>query len=518
MAEPLPRPKIRYEPPGPVARRFMRSNAFMRGIMGPFGSGKSTACVMEILRRAQQQAKAPNGKRKSRWLIVRNTYPELKTTTIKTWHQWVPRSLGKWQSEGPPTHFLNDGDLELEVMFVALDGPDDVGKLLSMELTGAWINEAREVPKAILDGLTGRVGRYPGPLDGGCSWRGIIMDTNPPDTEHWWYMLAEKDLSTDRGRQLVESTEAAEAAMRSSGALAADQSLVEFFRQPSGFSDEAENLDWLDQSGDTLKLPIGHPERRRQGRNYYVRASAGKTEDWNKVYLRGEYGFVLEGRAVYPEYVDSVHCREFEFSRRQGLYIGLDFGLTPAAIFGQRSVMGAWRWHSELCTEGVGAIRFAEILRRTIHERYGDAPVEAITGDPAGDQRQGGDAEERTVFQLLAANGVQARPAPTNDPVKRREAVAFYLNKMIDGAPGLLIHPQCRTLRKGMAGGYHYRRLQSGDGDMVSDRPVKNAYSHPCEAGQYMLVGAGEAQTIVRRKDRPGAGPEFAISDYQIFT
>lgn len=517
MAEPQRR-TLRYEPPGPVARAFMRSDAMIRGIMGPFGSGKSTACVMEILRRAQQQAKAPDGKRYSRWAVVRNTYPELKTTTIKTWHQWVPANLGKWQAEGPPTHLITDGDLHLEVIFVSLDRPQDIAKLLGMELTGAWVDEAREIPKAIIDGLTGRIGRFPSALMGGCSWRGIILCTNPPDTEHWWYMLAEKDVTTDAGRQMVESTERAELDMRAAGILAPGQSLIKFFRQPSGLSDDAENLDWLEQTEASLQLPVGHPERRRQGRTYYVRTSAGKTEDWIKVYMRGEYGFVLDGRPVYPEYVDSVHCREFEIIPRQGLYLGLDFGLTPAAVFGQRTVMGAWRWHSELVTDGVGVIRFAEILKRTILERYGsDAVIHQITGDPAGDQRQGGDAEERTVFQLLAANGVIARPAPTNEPVKRREAVAFYLNKMMDGAPGLLIHPQCRTLRKGMAGGYHYRRLQTGAGDMVSDKPVKNAYSHPCEAGQYMLLGAGEAQMIVKRQDR-ATGPEYAVSDYQIFT
>lgn len=493
----------------------MRSEAFQRGIMGPFGSGKSTACVMEILRRAQQQAKAPDGKRKSRWAVVRNTYRELQTTTIKTWHTWVPKPLGKWTDhQGPPTHFITDGDLELEVIFIALD-THDVAKVLGLEITGAWINEAREIPKAIVDALSGRVGRYPSALEGGCTWRGIIMDTNPPDTEHWWYMLAERDITSDRGRQLVETNEQAEAQMRSAGLLKDGQNLIEFFRQPSGLSDQAENLNWLEQTPDSLVLPLDHPERRKLGRSYYVRTSAGKTEDWIKVYMRGEYGFVLDGKPVYPEYVDSTHCKEFEFSPRLGLYIGLDFGLTPAAVFGQRTVMGAWRWHSELCTDGVGVIRFAEILRRTIQERYKDVPLHAVTGDPSGDARQPGDAEERTVFQLLRANKVEARPASTNDPVKRREAVAFFLNKMIDGAPGLLVHPQCRTLRKGMAGGYHYRKLQSGDGDMVADKPVKNAYSHPCEAGQYLLDGAGEAQAIVKRKDA-GNRPAFAISDYQI--
>ena len=134
---------INYKPPGPVARDFMRSEAFFRGLMGPFGSGKSTACVMEILRRAGEQKISTDGKKRSRWGIIRNTYPELKTTTIKTWHQWVPPQIGRWVDTGPPTHHITDGDLDLEVIFIALDRPDDIKKLLSMELTGTGVNEAR---------------------------------------------------------------------------------------------------------------------------------------------------------------------------------------------------------------------------------------------------------------------------------------------------------------------------------------------------------------------------------------
>ena len=43
---------IDYRVPGNTLARFLRSNAFVRGIRGPIGSGKSTACCIEILRRA----------------------------------------------------------------------------------------------------------------------------------------------------------------------------------------------------------------------------------------------------------------------------------------------------------------------------------------------------------------------------------------------------------------------------------------------------------------------------------
>ncbi len=46
---------ITYTPSGPVSKAFLESSSFVRGIMGPLGSGKSVACTMEILLRSAEQ-------------------------------------------------------------------------------------------------------------------------------------------------------------------------------------------------------------------------------------------------------------------------------------------------------------------------------------------------------------------------------------------------------------------------------------------------------------------------------
>jgi hypothetical protein len=494
--------QFNWYPPGPVCERFVASDALVCGIRGPFGSGKSVACIAKLLRNFTQQKPGPDGVVRRRTAIVRNTYGELSTTTIKTWHAWIPRTVGHFIERAPPTHTIiaNDSSgrpvVEWEVLFLALDRPPDVAKLLSMDLSDAWINEARELPKAVLDGLTGRVGRYPqtvrnaeGKVTHGCAAPQIVMDTNPPDTDHWWAKMADfADPETlDKNREIAEL-------LHNLGTLRTDQKLDEFFSQPSGRGQlGAENIG---------NLPAG----------YYERLMADKSAEWIKVYVDGDYGFVQEGKAVYPEYRDSTHCREFVLNRHLPMYVGIDFGLTPAAVFGQRTPMGAWRIHSEFVTEDMGALRFGQMLGQIMRERYAGMTFAAITGDPAGEGRA--QTDETTPFEMLRVSGIVAYPAPTNDYSKRRETFAFFLNRMIEGDPGMLVHPKCQRLRKALAGAYHYRRMAIVGEERYHDQPVKDMASHVAEAGQYLLLGAGEARTVLR------ASPELrnrraAFADFE---
>ena len=130
----------------PTVAGFFNSDAFVRGLMGPVGSGKSYACCAEIFRRAVQQRPSPrDGIKYSRFAIVRNTHPMLRTTTLKTWLELLPEAMWGPVKYAPPiTHHIKlpprDGaaGIDMEVIFLALDDPKDVRKVLSLELTGAW--------------------------------------------------------------------------------------------------------------------------------------------------------------------------------------------------------------------------------------------------------------------------------------------------------------------------------------------------------------------------------------------
>jgi hypothetical protein len=481
---------IVYNSPGPVASRYLRSNAFIAGLRGPIGSGKSVASVVKLIMNARRQRRGPDGWIRRRTAIFRNTVPDLKTTTIPTWHQWVPKEVGHWVDSGPTRHVITDytNRFQWEVWFVGLDKPKDVKKVLSMELSDAWFNEARFAPKALIDALTGRVGRYPSMRDGGCDYAQILLDTNSPDTDHWWYVLAEGDESTPRAREVWDSTRLAEEELRTAGILTTDQRLFEFFAQPSAESSEAENLQNL-----------------RPG--YYAFAKAGKTEDYIRVFIRNEYGFVVDGKPVYDQYRDLLHCRTFDLVRGVPLAIGLDFGLTPAGVIGQQLPSGTWRTRHELVTQRMGATNFARELKLFLEQKLPGFKVGKITGDPAGES---GDSDEHTVFQILAANGVMAKPAPTNEFSVRADAVNTAFGRLIDGTPGLIIHPECAVTRKGCIGGYAYKRIWQGTTERYDTEPMKNEYSHPCEALQYKLLGGGEGKRVIGRSRSSGNRQRYA--------
>jgi len=162
---------IDYTAP-PTLARFMKSQAFGRIAAGPVGSGKTTACILEVLRRAMAQAKAPDGYRYTRFAFVRQTLKQLKDTVLKDMQNWLA-GLGEWRVSDN-TFYLDFGDVKSEWIFIPLENAEDQARLLSMQLTGAFISEIIECNFRHPGPISGRIGRYPSataaPLPGGASW------------------------------------------------------------------------------------------------------------------------------------------------------------------------------------------------------------------------------------------------------------------------------------------------------------------------------------------------------------
>ena len=465
--------QIQYRPPGKQAAAFHQSTAFVRGLMGPVGSGKSSTCCMEIVKHSLKQT-PHNGWRKARWAVIRNTYPELKSTTIKTWQHWVNEEIAPIKWDAPITAHMKikdcgDGNgLDLEIIFIALDKASETGKMRSLELTGAWINEASEVPKEVFDIVTQRVGRFPAKSHGGgpvhpC----VILDTNPPDDDHWYYKIAEEERPEN----------------------------WDFFYQPGGLMrvQDGEDVTYIPnpEAENVFNLPGGY--------EYYLRMVAGKGDDWIKVFILGQYGTTADGKPVYPEYNDKIHvaAKELEVNRALPVYLGWDFGLTPSCIVGQLSPKGQLLILDEFVAEDMGIRQFAaEVVKPALMNKYAGCKLISV-GDPAGKNRS--QTDERTCFQELLEVGIASEEADTNDFIPRRESVAFFLNRMAGGEPGFLLSPSCKLLRRGFIGGYRYERLKVA-GERYRDRPVKDKYSHPHDGLQYLCMKIREGKRNVRAR------------------
>lgn len=456
----------------PTVRRFALSNKRFRLLMGCFGSGKTSGCIMEIIRRAHMQKPGPDGIRRSRWAVVRNTYGQLKDTTIRSFHDWFPpKVFGEYRVTDHTYILTRFPGVHLEIMFRALDRPDQVSNLLSLELTAAYFNEAREIPRAIIDAMDARIGRYPSMRDGGPSWLGIIMDTNPPDEDSYLYKMFEK--VKPEGWQI--------------------------FKQPSGLSAHAENTKHL-------------------AKNYYQNLAKGKDEMYIRIYIHGQYGYLVTGKPVFSSFVDNVHVAPniLEPIKGLSLIVGFDFALQPTCVIGQITPLGQLRILDEFISDSMGLQQFCDnILLPALRQKYFGYKIMGF-GDPSGISRA--PTDETTCFDILHSAEVglsEVIEAPTNAIVPRIGAVEKFLNKMYKGEPGFILSPNCHFLRKAMNGAYHYEKDPKGTGDEFKPMPVKNFASHCSDALEYLCMYIEEKESndsrnkaflaqMKKREHRPG--------------
>jgi hypothetical protein len=385
-------------------------------------------------------------RRNNKVLMNSQSYLQLKDTTIKTFCDWYPPKIfGEFRVTDHTFLLTKFPGIHSEILFRALDRPDQVSNLLSLELTGAWFNEVREIPWSIVEAMDSRIGRYPSARDGGASWYGIIMDTNPPEDGATLYRIAEVTKPDN----------------------------FKVFKQPSGLSAKAENTKFLPK-------------------NYYKNLAKGKSEMYIRVYIHGQYGFMLLGEPVFQSFNDSYHVAPYPLDVDKSLpvYIGMDFSIVGCLI-GQLTPLGQLRIIDELTSEGLMGIRqfCLNRLLPLLRTKYFGMAVSGF-GDMSGLNRT--PTDESTCFDILHSqeiglSGIDS--APTNALAARIDPVEHFLLKGWKGEPGLLISPTCKILRKAMNGGYYYEQeKKSNNPDEHKLIPVKNYSSHIADALEYLCM------------------------------
>lgn len=423
----------------PSTDGFLQSDKFISLIMGPVGSTKTTASLIKLIHEAKRIAPCPDGIRRSRTAIIRNTREQLQDTTIPDFLKWYPDGqAGVFQKTGLK-FILRMDDIECEVLFRGLDDSNDVRRLLSLQLSFGMLDEFREINPDIFNALQGRLGRYPDKTMNGVGCCTLDTEDGSPKQIHkLWGASNPPDADTFWEQYISDLPENAHVTI-----------------QPSGRSPEA---DWLHCLPD----------------EYYENLCHGKTEDWIAVYVDGEFGRSLSGEPVFRCFNKESHvAKETLKAHASTLVIGVDAGLNPTAIITQQSYDGRVLVLDALTGSegGMGALRFIrEKLKPTIAQKYPGKQV-AIVIDPAAFQRA--QTDERSVADIFKNEGFLVKPAKTNTITARIAAVEGFLTRTVDGKSAMLIDPGCTGLVTALRSKYRYKINNKGAKD---DKPEK---SHP---------------------------------------
>lgn len=438
---------IQYTPAPTIARfiaDYTPGKLFFDWIIGPVGSSKTTGIFFKLVYMAALQAPSPrDGIRRSRAVVVRNTMPQLRDTTITSWSYWFKDGqAGTWRATNN-SFILRFDDVECEVLFRPLDTPDDVARVLSLEVTFAVIDEFVQIDKTIIEALSARCGRYPPEIDGGATNWGMWGASNPGNEDSWWYEKLEN--IEERPTNWT------------------------YFKQPSGFSPDAENI---------MNLP---------GREaYYTSLADGKSEHWVKQFIETEWGYSMEGTPVLKTFNPSFHIskRPLLFNPHLPLVAGYDPGLGGSAlILGQMDLNGRLVVLSELVQEGYGTERLVkERLGPHLRLKYPDLKEFIISPDPAAFGRSS--SNERSSVDTLKKLQYVVKVADMNNFLETRiQAMEHFTTRITPAGPALVVDPSCKVLIRALQTGWRYKLKKD---DEKANEPEKNRFSHPADAFGYL--------------------------------
>lgn len=436
----------------PTMQRFHEDNGEIRCIVGPVGSGKTSAATIEVCYLIPPYLLKQYNIKRTRGVVIRNTYVELMDTTKRTIEEWCPD--GTWSNAGKDLLLKRPDGTEIEVLLRSCDRPQDLKKFKSLEVTWYWIDESIEVPMEIKNMLKNRIGRFPPK----CPERYGIETTNPPDVEDLTYNIFAWDTPPP-------------------GPLPDGEPLVSHhgFWQPPGEN----RVNLRDGYYDTLR------------RDYAA------TPDWIDMYIDAKPGVLIRGKLVYHNFDRDAHVAKEplvwvgEYVPEGGrlpdsaqLIVGWDnSGNTPAAIVAQIPSAFHLQILKEFHTEKMNIVDFANYVMGELRHHYPGCHC-VHWGDPAGEntfsRREGGFTSNAQLMR--EGSGVDVW-ASDNNFQARIESVEYLLARR----GGLLIDPGCRRLVNGFLGAYCYPENKAVMGEYLPN-VLKNKFAHVQDALQYLCV------------------------------
>lgn len=434
--------------PNPSAVPFHQATEQVKALMGPVGSGKSSAVVMEFFLQCLESPVPVRG------LVLRESWPQLRDSTVVTWREWLPEpDLSVWhESERRMTVTAPgaDGVRRSHTMdFRHARRAAEASNLLSTEYSFIWLEEcvpALDVGRGVMGGglpkdmfqlaLTRQRQR-------GAHRLHIICSFNPPPKSHWCFQDFVGPSLTEQGR----------AEMARKG--------FAFFKQPPG-----ENA---------AHLPPA----------YYDRLREQLSPELVRRFVDGEPLTVYPGSRVYADVIEDVHIvDDVPLLPGVGLISMHDFGRTPAALLAQLTSEGQLRVVRELQLWGAATAKLAEQMRLLLRNDFPGQDWLRGWGDPAGQNPT--ETDDTTSFKIMAKHGFPLTAGALTF-LARREAVKVRCARMVGSQPALLIsRAGCPLLCEALLGGYRYPQNMDGS---IGYHPLKNDFSHLANCLEYGISG-----------------------------
>lgn len=519
-----------FIPPGPVAAAYMHSQGPIDLILGPWGSGKTTATVYKIARHASQLFPVcrdgtdslgnPKGVVHVRVACIRDTYRELAKTALPSWHNWFPkygvftardangkmlpdayqggidrpvRHLVEWDT--PRAWYRAKGEWEkrmtrvrIEMDFGAIGAENLDSFFKGYEVSMFWLNECDTLHEDVPGRAYGRCRRFP-PRAEIMPWEGerlgfdkdpdtgkdaialpaIVMgDYNPPDEVNWTYK-----------RHIEEA-----AKWKALG--------YNFFQQPSGLSSQAENRTGKSRKQyEDEERAFGGPKAPDAIRN-----------------VHGKYAPKKVGTIIFDTFDTIEHRSDENLDPLPGVpfYMGFDGGGRPACAIGQFP-NGRLRALREITSQPdivTGGKRFAGYVMEVLLRDFRNIPFGGAWGDPSDFEGADTVAGEMSMMDTISrALGVPILPTETNEVDPRLEAVRYYLELGDGGRRRSDWDPRLKMTLRGFVSQYHLTK-HATEGKTDSTEIHKNEYSHIMDAWQYLCLGYRGKAAVQKEAARQG--------------
>lgn len=480
-------------------------------VIGPVGAGKSSFMVVDTVLRCLRLPVCKDGVRRARTGIIRNTFPNLRMTTIKTWLYWFPQDVyGKINWGSPITQRMNFLDehgvqCDFEFMFFSMDKEADQRKLLGSEFTFIWFNELREIKHGHFEAACERVGRYPAAHD--------FPDHVREKLEEQSQRKIKDSLSVAKEGDIVFTINADTNAPHETHWI-----VEEFFKKKEkhpGWRVVRQPAPLIKQHDGTY-IPNPDAENIKnlsKGYAYYIDLLNSSKPERFRVMVMNEFGACFDGKAVYEEYYNPIlHRASQDMLPISGypLRLGFDFGRTPACVICQfiggqvrvleELVINDENDPGELASISVETFIVSFLVPILASDKYlgaGHCDIQSI-GDPSGESKK--ENNDTYCIQILNKNGLNAKPCYTQAPLKRIDSLRTYMSRNVGGKSAFIVSPSCILIHEGLDGGYHYKYYTNAStGQKVTgEEPEKNKYSHVIEALQYVC-----AQTLRDAEKKP---------------